>query len=161
MGLQVHNHDRHVVSPNSLCSAGILANDLIEHLGSDLSWWYIVYSITYILHSFVIGETIPNSITTKNEELVSRVKRYSGTAKKQMCERQDDNCNRCVAWFSYCRMSGSAVIICSEGFNQGICLYLRPPMDLERFRFPFTLPNWLTKPPAWVIRLISRSWCGL
>ena len=85
MGLQVHNHDRHVVSPNSLCSAGILANDLIEHLGSDLSWWYIVYSITYILHSFVIGETIPNSITTKNEELVSRVKRYSGTAKKNKC----------------------------------------------------------------------------
>jgi len=54
-------------------------------------------------------------------------------------------------------ISGSAVIIWSGGAMLGTCLYFRSPIDLDRFKFPFTRPKWLTKPPALRIRVSSRS----
>mmetsp|Transcript_15256 Transcript_15256/g.23214 ORF Transcript_15256/g.23214 Transcript_15256/m.23214 type:complete len:233 (+) Transcript_15256:2223-2921(+) len=60
-----------------------------------------------------------------------------------------------------CTISGSAVMIWSAGAIPWTCLYLRSPIDRERLRFPLILPNWLTNPPAFVIRFISRSCMGL
>ena len=62
---------------------------------------------------------------------------------------------------TYCTMSGSAVIICSDGGMFGTCLYFMSPIERDKLRFPLTLPKWFTKPPALRIRLSSRSCRGL
>lgn len=60
-------------------------------------------------------------------------------------------------WISNISMSGSAVIICSSGGKCLTCLYFKSPNERDKLRLPFTLPTILTKPPAFLIRLISRS----
>ena len=47
------------------------------------------------------------------------------------------------------------------GSISGTCLYFKSPIDRDRFKFPLTLPNWLTKPPAAVILFISVTCMGL
>ena len=42
---------------------------------------------------------------------------------------------------THLKMSGSAVIICSLGGIPGTCLYFKSPIERDRFKFPFTLPN--------------------
>ena len=57
-------------------------------------------------------------------------------------------------------MSGFAVIICSSGGSLLLHLYSRSPSALDRFKFPFTLPNY-TFPPAFLILLSSLGSSGL
>ena len=42
---------------------------------------------------------------------------------------------------THLKMSGSAVIICSLGGIPGTCLYFKSPIERDRFKLPFTLPN--------------------
>ena len=61
-----------------------------------------------------------------------------------------------ITEIAHLKTSGSAVIICSAGGIPGTCLYFRSPMERDKFKLPFTRPNWLTNPPAFVMRSISR-----
>ena len=59
-----------------------------------------------------------------------------------MLSRQD---RRVLPLSTYWIMSGSDVIIWSAGWIPGTCLYFRSPMERDKFKFPFTRPNWFTR----------------
>lgn len=77
--LQVDNHDRHIISSNTLRGTGIVRNDVIQHFGSYLNRRLDIYSIPNILHSLIIGEAVPNTITPENNEFIICMQRNPAT----------------------------------------------------------------------------------
>lgn len=119
-----------------------------------------IRSLTYwTAFSFVRQSQIPSQPRIINSSSGSNATLYFQS--KILISQIPGQAKSTLALSTYCTMSGSDVIICSGGGIPGTCLYLRSPIERDRFRFPFTLPNWFTKPPAFAIRELSLSCIGL
>ena len=70
VGLKIHDHNGHVITSNTLCRTRVLADNIIEHLGSDLSRRQVVNTRQHILHGPFISEAIPNAVATQQNKLI-------------------------------------------------------------------------------------------
>ena len=73
--LQINNQDCHVVATNSLCGPGVVAQNLIQHLFSDVFGFLCLDTLPHKLDGFFICEAVPNTVTSKDKKFVLWIQR--------------------------------------------------------------------------------------
>jgi hypothetical protein len=73
VGLQIDNQNCHVVSADTLCGSGVVAQNLMQHLFANIFGFLRVNTLPNKLNCLLIGETVPNTVTSKDEKLVLRI----------------------------------------------------------------------------------------
>ena len=74
LGLEIDDHDSHVIASNALRCTGIVADDFIQHLAANLNRSLVVNAIANVFDGLLVCQAVPNSITSKDEKLICWIK---------------------------------------------------------------------------------------
>jgi hypothetical protein len=130
-----------MLSPPIPCDARGSALTISSSISSPISrgCLLLMRSRTYLTHSSLVRQSqIPSHPNTMNSSPALKVALCSQAIASSVLRliQKTTDCGN-----SHHIISGSAVIICSAGGIPGTCLYFKSPIDLDRFKLPFTRPN--------------------